>query len=68
MTGWKLPADYTRCLGVLEDHSAEQSCPRRYACARFVHKDEVSEFRSVCWALCDAEHDYFVGKGDELRK
>lgn len=58
------PTDYTRCLGVLEDHSAEQSCPRRHECARFLHKDSVAEFHAVRWALCDAGHDYFVEKWD----
>jgi len=65
MTGWKLPADYTRCLGVLEDHSAEQSCPRRHECARFIHKDEATGFYSLCWALCDAAHDFFIRKYDD---
>lgn len=65
MTGWKLPADYTRCLGVLEDHSAEQSCPRRHECARFIHKDEATGFYSVRWALCDAAHDFFIRKYDD---
>lgn len=65
MTGWKLPADYTRCLGVLDDHSADQSCPRRHECARFVHQRDVAEFHSVSWALCDAAHDFFIRKYDD---
>lgn len=59
-----LPADYTRCFGVLDEHSADQSCPRRHECARFLHKDEAASFDAVRWAMCDAGHDYFVGKGD----
>jgi len=65
MTGWKLPADYARCLGVLDDHSADQSCPRRHECARFIHKDEATGFYSVRWALCDAAHDFFIRKYDD---
>lgn len=63
-----LPADYTRCFGVLEAHSAEQSCPRRHECARFVSKDDPysdGRFGYVRWAMCDAAHDFFIRKYDD---
>lgn len=61
-----LPNDYTRCLGVLDEHSADQSCPRRWACARFLPKEEAAQFDRIRFALCDAGHDYFIGRnGDE---
>ena len=57
-----LPPDFTRCLGVLEEHSAEQSCPRRYACARFLDSEDMADFQRIRWAMCDAGHDYFIGR------
>jgi len=54
-----LPADYTRCFGLLGDHSTEADCPRRFGCARFLRRDE-SPPGPVSFGLCAPEHDFFI--------